>query len=115
MESARNVVQRSHGLHPELLRRRRDLSSARWLEIARALFAQSVSRALVDHVEQRLAPGESAQVLAEQLPRADIRELTAGGDVRRDHDVRHAPQRVILRQRLGVGDVEARTSEMTRL
>src|SRR5947209_7205821 len=61
---------------------------------------------LVDHVLQWLALLESADVLQEhgQVPFGDARGIA--GDMRRDDDIFHAPERMISRQRLDLEDIE---------
>jgi RNA polymerase sigma factor (sigma-70 family) len=72
---------------------------------------RSVSGFLVDHVEQRLAGVEAAHVLAkESHARSSVssaRAATCGVIT----TFGAAPQRVLGRQRLGIGDVEARARE----
>src|SRR5271154_3006886 len=67
---------------------------------------------LVDNVEQRLPGGKPAAVLDQhRFPFVAI-----GGavdrHVRRNQHVRHAPQRVVRRQWLRVGDIKAGAAQM---
>ncbi len=69
--------------------------------------SRSIADLLVDHVQEHLARDEAAEVLAEDLvpPPLATRRLT--GAMRRDDHVAR-PERVPLRQRLGVGHVPTR-------
>src|SRR5712691_3499897 len=83
-------------------------SEGRWIDrIASEPFL------LVDDVEQRFPGGEAAAVFDQhRLPLVAI-----GGAVDRhmrgDQHVRHAPERIVGRQRLRVGDIKTGTGEMT--
>ncbi len=68
----------------------------------------SVSLRLVDHVQQRLAGGEAAGVLAQEIdhPLLFLQRVARG--VRRDQAVLQTPERAVGRQRLGLGRVERR-------
>ena len=59
-------------------------------------------------VAQRLAPHEGGQLLADQGHRPRGERAGVSPDVRADQHARAAPQRVVVGQRLGVGDVEGR-------
>src|SRR5262249_24626989 len=65
-----------------------------------------------DDVGERITPHEAFQVVLCDRGHALRPQRTAGaGHVRRQNEVGRAPQRMILRQRFGIGDVDRRSRD----
>lgn len=60
-----------------------------------------VADRLINHIQQRLAGAEAAQVLHKQLGNPQIGLWRRPGDMRRDPDIRLGPERVIGREWFG--------------
>ena len=65
-----------------------------------ALPVGSIAPVLIDDVEQLVAPLPAPEILDEQLAERLKPADEVAGHVRRDHDLRHLPQRTILGKRL---------------
>jgi hypothetical protein len=75
---------------------------------------EPVAERLVDDVAERPAGDEALDVVAEQLQAPLSDSVGLPGHVGRDHDVGHRPERVAVRQRLGIGDIEAGPRQLAR-
>src|SRR5437867_10760191 len=92
-------------------RRRPGAGHARRPAPRREPASRSVPPPLVDHVHERLAAEEAAQVLAEEVDGSFPVARAQPRDVRRQDGLRQAPQRTLARKGLVLENVETRPGD----